>query len=97
MTDKQLSENTIICRSETLLSNNLGDDIVMMDIEEGAYYGLEEVAARIWEMAENPVSVGSLCTDLMSEYKISEEECRSDVGEFLTDLLDRNILKIVHW
>lgn len=96
MNNDHINEKTIICRSETLLSNNLGEDIVMMDIEEGAYYGLEEVAARIWEMAENPVSVGSLCENLMNEYKVSKEECRSDVGEFLEDLLDRKILKVVH-
>ncbi len=95
MSENQINDNTVICRSEALLSNNLGDDVVMMDIEQGAYYGLESVAARIWDLAENPVSMGDLCKSLMTEYDVSKEQCASDVKGFLNDLLERNIVQIV--
>lgn len=95
MSTNQITPETVICRSEALLFNNLGEDVVMMDIEEGAYYGLEGVAARIWEFAETPVSVGSLCDKLTGEYEVSPEKCREEVAAFLGDLLNRNIVQIV--
>ena len=95
MSEKQIASETVIHRSDALLSNNLGDDIVMMDIEQGSYYGLENVAARIWELTEEPVSFGSLCERLTGEYDISPEQCRQEVNTFLDDLLKRNIVEIV--
>lgn len=93
MSENQLQDDTIICRNEALLSNNLGDDVVMMDIEEGAYYGLEGVAARIWQLTENPVSVGSVCEVLIGEYDVSKEQCRQEVDKFLNDLLNQKIVQ----
>lgn len=95
MSRNQINLDTVISRRDALLSNNLGNDVVMMDIEQGNYYGLEAVAARIWELTEQPVSVNSLCVNLMAEYDISPEKCREEVVEFLDDLLQHKIIQIV--
>jgi len=94
MISDQLTLNAIIRRSDALLSTSLGDDVVMMDIEQGAYYGLEAVAARIWALTEQPVSVGSLCERLVTEYQISPEQCQQEVLTFLGDLLARRIVQV---
>ncbi len=95
MSHNQINSDTVISRRDALLSNNLGADVVMMDIEQGNYYGLEAVAARIWEMTEKPVSVGSLCENLTAEYDIAPEKCREEVVGFLDDLLQHKIIQIV--
>jgi Coenzyme PQQ synthesis protein D (PqqD) len=90
----QLTLATVIRRSDALLSTNLGDDVVMMDIEQGAYYGLEAVAARIWALTEQPVSVGSLCERLVSEYLISLEQCQAEVLAFVNELIGHHIVQV---
>ena len=96
MNYETISNETVICRSEALLSNNLGDDVVMMDIEQGSYYGLEGVAARIWELTENPVSFGKVCEQLSNEYDILPDKCRQEVTSFLDDLLERKIVMVIN-
>ena len=96
MISDQLTMDAIIRRNDALLSTRLGDaDVVMMDVEQGAYYGLEAVAARVWAMTEQPLSVGSLCDRLVAEYQISSEQCRQEVLAFLGDLLNQHIVQIV--
>ena len=95
MISNQLTLETIIRRSDALLFSNLGDDIVMMDVELGAYYGLEAVAAQIWALTERPVSVRSVCERLMTEYEISPEQCQQEILAFLGDLLNHRIVQIV--
>ena len=90
----EIFPETIIQRNENLLSNNLGEDIVMMDIEKGSYYGLEEVAARIWELTENPASISSICQTLTAEYDVSQEQCSEEVMKFVKDLLNQEIIEI---
>ena len=91
----QLTLETHIRRSDALLSTSLGDDVVMMDVEQGAYYGLEAVAARIWALTEQPVSVGSLCERLVTEYQISPEQCQQEILTFLARLLERRIVQVI--
>ena len=91
----QLTQETIIRRSDALLSTSLGDDVVMMDVEQGAYYGLEAVAARIWALTEEPLSVGSLCERLVTEYQVSPEQCQQEVLAFLGELLNQHVVQIV--
>jgi hypothetical protein len=95
MNSEQLKIETIVRRSDALLSSNLGDEVVMMDIEQGSYYGLEAVAVRIWALTEHPVSVGSLCDQLVAEYEVSPQQCRQEVVAFLGNLLEHRILQVV--
>lgn len=95
MSSEQLTLDATIRRSDALLSSNLGVEVVMMDIEEGSYYGLQTVAARIWELTEQPVSVGSLCDRLVAEYQVSAEQCQQEVIGFLCELVERRIVQVV--
>ena len=95
MISDQLTLDAIVRRSDALLSTSLGDDVVMMDVEQGAYYGLEAVAARVWALTEQPLSVGSLCERLVTEYQISPEQCRQEVLAFLAELLNQHVVQIV--
>ncbi len=90
-----IHSNTVVCRSQSLLFNNIGDEVVMMDIEQGSYYGLEKVAARVWALTAEPVSVGSLCDRLTTEYQVTPDTCRREVGVFLEELLGRGIVNVV--
>ena len=94
MTSDQLTLDIVVRRSDALISTNLGDDVVMMDIEQGDYYGLEAVAARIWALTEQPVSVASLCERLIAEYEISPEQCREEVLAFVNELIGRRIVRV---
>ena len=95
MSSEQITNDSIIRRNDTMLSSNLGDEVVMMDIEEGSYYGLESVAARIWALTDQPVSVGSICERLLVEYQVSSEQCQQEVRTFLGQLLERRIVEVV--
>lgn len=95
MSQNQITPDTIISRSETVFFNRFNDDVVMMDIEKGTYYGLESVAAEIWKLVKEPISVNSLCEKLTAEYNIAPEQCRQDVTVFLQELLNRNVIKVL--
>ena len=84
-----------IKRSETILGSDLKDGIVMMDIEEGNYYGMDAPGSRIWELAEVPISVGEICQTLEKEYEIGAEQCRNEVLVFVNELIQRKIVVTV--
>jgi hypothetical protein len=95
MHSNRLTMDTIVRRNNALLSTSLGDDVVMMDVENGTYYGLEEVAARVWALAEQPVSVRALCEMLTVEYRVSPAQCEKEIVDFLSDLIKHSVVETV--
>ena len=86
---------TILQRSEEILFTELESDVVMMDVREGNYYGLEGPAARIWELLDVPKSIDEICNALVLEYEIEVAECRADVIAFAQQLQERNVIAAI--
>lgn len=92
----EISSGTIVERSESVLFSELDSEIVMMDIQEGNYYGLEEPATRIWELAESPIAVSDICSTLQAEYDIAPAQCTAEVISFVKQLESRQVLKLTN-
>ena len=67
-------------------------DIVILDPEDSGYFGLSEVAGRVWQLLEEPKSYTQLYEALLTEYDTSKELLQSDLNEFLSKLLEKKIL-----
>lgn len=90
----ELSADTVVQRNPKLISNQMDGEIVMMSIDNGEYYGLDEIGSRIWELMEVPVKIDHLVEKLISEFDVQREECFQDTLEFLEDLLDKDLLLV---
>ena len=89
-----LSLSSTIRRNPDLLHATAGDDILMMSVEAGAYYGLEEVGARIWRLIADPITVQQMCACLTVEYDVASEVCEADVLGFLAHLAEHHIIDV---
>ena len=89
-----LNINTYICRSESAVFTSIDGEIVMMDIESGAYYNLNSVATRIWELIEKPVSIGDICKHLIEDFDVSPQDCEEKTISFIHNLISKNIVII---
>jgi hypothetical protein len=76
------------------LTAKIGDELVMMNVEQGNYVGLSEVGARIWELLETPQEVAALCGKLQEEYDVSAETCHTDVDTFLSELAKHGAVEL---
>jgi hypothetical protein len=93
-TTSGLNINSIVQRNPKLIANQMDGEIVMMSIDNGEYYGLDEVGSRIWELMEQPVSLGELINSLVTEFEVSRDECFQDTMEFLDDLFAKDLLLV---
>lgn len=86
---------SIIQRSNKLVSSNMDGETVMMSIESGEYFGLNSVGSRMWELIENPIKVNALIELLLDEFDVSREQCELETMEFLNHLLEKKLLDII--
>lgn len=89
-----IHHQSIIQRSNKLVSSNMDGETVMMSIENGEYFGLNSVGSRMWELIENPIKVDTLIELLLAEFDVSREQCEAETMEFLNHLLEKKLLTI---
>ncbi|CAO1651473.1 lasso peptide biosynthesis PqqD family chaperone [Parasphingorhabdus sp. NYA22] len=89
-----LNLDSIVQRNPEMVSADMDGEMVMMSIENSAYYGLNAVGSDLWEAMENPVSITALCDRVTKNFDIDMASCQSDIMELLTDLRDRNLVQL---
>ena len=86
--------DTVITRSNDILQAELDGEVIMIGLEQSNYYGLGSVGSRIWELLEQPPTMGELLARLQEEYSIDQETCEKDTLVFLDDLLDHGLISV---
>jgi hypothetical protein len=86
------TETIISRRKDGLLVSELGNEMVMMDIESGNYIGLNETGRVIWELIDQPLKVNDLIMQLLNRYEIGYEECSRDTLDYLNKMDEQKIL-----
>src|SRR5262245_29145695 len=72
---------------------------VLLHRAEDVYFGLNPVAARIWEMLSlGSQSLDSICGELQLMYKeVEPAVLRSDVRELLEELTELKLVAVADW
>jgi len=90
----EISDSSTVSVTEENVYCNIEDEVVILDLGEGIYYGLNPVGARIWDLIQKPRKVNDILDILLDEYNVGEEECRNDLIELLEQLSDKKLIKI---
>lgn len=90
----EIDATTRLRRKAEMVAADVADEAILLDIETGYFFQLNLTGARIWALLEAPMTLDQLCTRMGEHFRVDPETCRSDVTEFVADLLDRHVLKI---
>lgn len=85
-------DTTVSHSGETLYARVGKEEAVMMSVTAGRYYGLNAVAARIWELLERPMTIAELCARLCEEFEVDAQTCEAEVLKFVNELIDNGIV-----
>lgn len=93
MATENISLDSEIERCKHILASELDDQVVMMDINEGAYFSMKGPSGRIWELTQSTTSVRSIFDKLLDEYDVDADRCRKELLALLDDMLKANLIK----
>jgi PqqD family protein of HPr-rel-A system len=79
-----------------LTAAHLGDEAVLLDTNSGRYYGLNELGARIFELAKTSTSVRQIMDALLQEYKVEAERLEADLLAFLGEMEERKLIHVTN-
>lgn len=85
---------TTIARSEGVLSRVLDGEAVLLDTEGGAYFGLNAVGTRVWELIGAGTTEDALLTALLGEFEVSRDVLAKDLRDLLAGLEQRRLIQV---
>lgn len=88
-----LLSSIVVCTDENL-SCDLRGEAVVLNLETGTYFGLNPIAAFIWQLVQKPAKVSFVKEELLKEFKVEESQCEADLLSFLKQLHANNLIRI---
>lgn len=90
-----MNAGTMYRRSADVVAARVDDELVMLNLQAGNYYGIRGVGTLLWELLTEPRSMDELVHAVIAGYDISREQCTADVGTFVDELLELELLESV--
>jgi hypothetical protein len=91
---RALSIDSTVVAAEDQVSSDLGDEVAILDLKGGTYYGLDAVGARIWSLIQRPITVAEVQNVILSEYEVEPERCARDLITLLGRLIEEGLVEV---
>ena len=95
MSNVRIELSSVVARVEQQVSAALDDEIVVLNMNDSKYYGLNGIGAFIWSSIEGPDRVSAVVDAVLDNYEVSRESCEEDVLTFLRELSDAGLIRVV--
>ena len=78
----------------TVLVQKLDDEIVILELSAGRYYGLDRVASSMWAHLIEQQSIDGAAEKLVSEYEVDRDELTRDLRQLVVALVEKRLLVV---
>lgn len=78
---------------EDVVFEKVGDEMVLLNLETGIYFGLNPVGSRMWELlvtTNNPESVVECMRD---EFDVTGDVLEQDLARLICELRDKKLIE----
>lgn len=88
------SLHTVIQAAPEQLSSRLSEEeTVILQLDSGEYFGLDEVGALLWDRLQQPTTPADLLRAVCDTYAVDEAQAQTDLFAFLETLREAGLLQ----
>lgn len=81
--------------ADDVLFQTVADEAVLLNIADNHYYGLDDVATRMWQLLAEHGTEEVVIQALLTEYEVDEVILREDFAALVAELEQRGLIKRV--
>lgn len=90
-----MNMDTILVREIEPASAIVDDHAVLLSVQAGAFFRLNQAGTEIWEMLIRPRRVAEIIDAILESYDVDSNIVTRDVTEFLETLIKRRLVRVV--
>jgi hypothetical protein len=84
--------NSRLAHAEQILAQANVDSLILLNPQDGQYYTLDEVGARVWQLCDGRRAVADVIAAIHAEYDAPLAAIQTDIVELLDDLAREKLL-----
>ncbi|HEV2618179.1 MAG TPA: PqqD family protein [Candidatus Acidoferrales bacterium] len=88
------TNDAVIVATKQQVSCKLGEEVAILSMKNSVYYGLDPVGARIWQLLQQPTSMGAIRDLIVEEYDVTPQQVESDLRELLEKLFGEGLVEL---
>lgn len=84
---------TVFVKSDEVIVRVIDGETVLLDLNSGIYYSLDDVGGRIWELIDGEKPLSSIVAKIADEYDVAPEQALEDAVELMADLAGEGLTR----
>ena len=80
--------------SPEVLSQEVDEETVLLDLKSESYFGLDEVGTRIWQLLNDGGSLQTVFDTLLDEYDVDEKQLEKDLQGHIAQLVEAGLISL---
>jgi hypothetical protein len=90
-----VTQQSTVVATDRQVSSDLGGEAVILQLESGVYFGLNEVGAAIWALIREPRAVKEIEDAILAEFAVDAERCQQDVVAILQEFQAEGLIDVL--
>ncbi len=90
----RINLETRISVPETVYTQEVGEETILLDTQGGRYFGLDPVGTRMWQLLRKHGALRSVYETLLAEYEVTPERLEFDLLALTTKLIEKGLARI---
>lgn len=89
-----MSDTTLVVAARDVMTADFSPDVVLLNLQDGVYYGVEDVGARVWTLLQAPIAVCEILDAIAAEFEVERTHSDREVRAFLRQLADHGLITV---
>lgn len=91
----RLGRDSVVVATQNQASCGLAEEVVILDMKSGIYFGLGPVGARIWSHLRSPSTVESIQRAILAEFEVDAETCLRETLTLLEEMREAGLVEVL--
>jgi len=89
----EISDDTTFQVRDDVVTEEIEDELVILDLEGDVYFSLNDVGRLIWEEAADGTAFGAIVDAVCEDYEVERERAAEDAKEFLVEAVEEGLME----
>lgn len=92
--DEIISMQSVVKVSKGRLGRSLDREVVILNLQNSTYYGLDPVGAYVWSLMQRATSVRELRDAMLKKYEVDEQRCERELLDLLQTMHSEALIEV---
>ena len=86
--------DTRISIPETVYTQEVGEETILLDTQGGRYFSLDPVGTRMWQLIRGNGVLRLVYETILNEYEVAPERLETDLLALVAKMIDKGLARV---